>query len=104
MKVVLVVIGVCLAFEPVSTPTRSWRAAGLDVRKDRSSGAGLVVEASVPLSGLADSTVDRIDLSCEITASLRAHSSFNERLSFRVSRNFLRRTWIDSGVGVSGEE
>lgn len=104
MKVVLVVRGVCLALEPVSTPTRSWRAAGLEVRKDRSSGAGLALKASVAGLGLAVSTVERIDLSCEITASLRAHSSFNERLSFRVSRSFLRWALIDSGVGVSAEE
>jgi hypothetical protein len=55
-------------------------------------------------SGLADSTVDRIDFSWEMTASFRAHSSFNDRFSFRVSRSFLRCAWMVSGVGVSGED
>ena len=89
MKVVLVVRGVCLVFEPVSTPTRICRAAGLDVRNDRSSG-GVTLEVSAVLSVWVDSTVDKIAFNWEITAALRARSSWRDRLSFLVSRSFLR--------------
>lgn len=104
IKVVFVVSGACLEFVPASTPTRSWRAAGLDVKNDKSKGfLGVVFGSSVGPSDLAVSTVDRIHFNWEMTASFRAHSSFNDRLSFRVSRSFLRCAWMVSGVGVSGE-
>jgi hypothetical protein len=47
--------------------------------------------------------VEMIDFSWEITASFRAHSSCKARLSFLVSRSFLRCAWMVSGVGASGE-
>lgn len=101
MKVVLVVRGVGLAFGPASTPTRSWRAAGVEVKKDKSTGLFSAV-LDTP-SALAVSTVDRIDCSCEMTASFRSRSSFRDRFSFFVSNNFLRCACMVSGVGVSGE-
>lgn len=102
MKVVLVVRGVGFAFGPASTPTRSWRAAGLEVKNDRSTGLFSAV-LDTP-SAFAASTVDRIDCSCEMTASFRAHSSFSDRFSFFVSNNFLRCACTVSGVGVSGDD
>lgn len=95
-----VVRGVDLALGPASTPTRSWRAAGLEVKKDKSR---LFSVAAEPFS-LAVSTFDRIERSCEMTASFRPHSSLKARFSFFVSSNFLRCVWMDSGVGVSCEE
>jgi hypothetical protein len=80
MKAVLVVSGACFAFDPASTPTRSCRAAGLVVRKDRSS---WLDSLAVSLrSVLEASTVEMIDFSWDMTASFRAHSSCKARLSF----------------------
>lgn len=38
-----------------------------------------------------------------MTASFRAHSSFNARLNFFVSRSFFRWACMVSGVGASEE-
>lgn len=106
MNVVLVVRGVCGIFAPEAAPTRNCCAAGVAVKKDRSSPVGA---ASSSLSGLIDfpplatATVDRIDRSCEITASLRACSCFSDEFSFLVSFSLLRCSRIDSAVGVSGD-
>jgi len=65
MKAVLVVSGACFELDPASTPTRSWRAAGLEVRKERSSWLGSLVAsvASALLLVLEVSRVETIDLS-----------------------------------------
>lgn len=64
MKVVFVVSGVCLALGPAATPTRSWRAAGLEVKKERSSGLGSgAFDPASALCVCAVSTVERIDRS-----------------------------------------
>lgn len=93
---------------PAVTPTRSCRAAGLDVKKYKSmSGFGVVVGVSVSpsvLVELATAAVDRIARNWEMTASLRAFSSFSARFNFLVSSSFLRWARIVSGVGSSGEK
>lgn len=101
MKAVFVVSGACFAFDPASTPTRSWRAAGLAVRKERSSWLDFPVVSL--FSVLEASTVEMIDFSWDMTVSFRAHSSCKARLSFFVSRSFLRCAWTVSGVGAFGE-
>lgn len=103
MKAVFVVSGACFTLDPASTPTRSCRAAGLAVRKERSSWSDSLIVSFLSVSVFEVSTVEMIDFSWEITASFRAHSSCKARLSFLVSRSFLRCAWMVSGVGASGE-
>lgn len=108
MNVVFVVRGVCLVSVPAVTPTRNCRAAGLDVRNDKST-SGFEVVAGVPespsfLVELATAAVDRIARNWAMTASLRLFSSLSAWFNFLVSRSFLRWARIVSGVGSSGEE
>lgn len=87
-------------------PTRNWRAAGLDVKNDRSTSFCATVAGALEspvLVALATAAVDRIERNCAITASFRAFSCFSERFNFLVSCNFLRWIRIVSGVGSSGE-
>lgn len=97
--------GVCWESEPAVTPTRNCRAAGLDVKNDKSrSLCGTVAGVFASPSFFAIAVVVRIERNWAITTSLRAFSCFSERFSFLVSCSFLRWVRIVSGVGSSGEE
>lgn len=107
---VFVVRGLWREFDPAATPTRNCRAAGLEVKKDRSisslgrggTGGSESPSVFVVLMALVAWTVERIDRSWEMTASFRAHSCFSARLSFLVSCSFRRWATIVSVVGASG--
>lgn len=104
INVVFVVRGVCWESEPAVTPTRNCRAAGLDVKNDKSrSFRGTVAGVFASPSFFATAVVVRIERSWAIMASLRAFSCFRARFSFLVSWSFLRGVRSDSGVGSSGE-
>lgn len=84
-----VVRGVCCA--PGLAPTRSFFAAGLEVRNDRSRSVG--ARDSVSVFGFVAPSVltfDRMECNWVMTASLRAFSCFNARFNFLVSCNCFR--------------
>lgn len=97
-------IKVVFVVKTLPPPTFSIFAAGSFVKNERSRLA-FVSEAcgAEPATSVADCwTLDKTARSWERMASFCAYSCLSARWSFRVSRSFLRRRSMDSGVGASG--